>query len=151
MAANSPHAAGCVKVETPMFRLTIALVAAASLLAAAQPLSADAARRTFFGVDMSGVMKGEGRDVPWRECVEASGETVYWFAGEVDRGRLRVREDGGLCFSYKSSGYADEACFAAYPEGRGQYRFVGVDGGSVFITRQMRKIARACPTGAMVS
>jgi len=134
-----------------MLRLGLALSLAALSLAAAAPLDASSARRTFFGVEMSGVMLGETKEVPWRECVDPQGRTVYTFAGAVDQGKLRVREDGALCFSYKSSGFADEGCFAAYREAKGQFRFVGLDGESVFVTRRIRPGVKACPVGDMVS
>lgn len=134
-----------------MLRLALAVTAAALALAAARPLDAAQANRAFFGVDMSGVMKGESRDVAWRECVDPKGETVYWFEGEVDRGRLRIREDGALCFSYASRNYGDEGCFAAYPEGRDQYRFVSLDGDSTFVTKRLRKGVKACSASEMVS
>lgn len=127
-------------------------LAGAAAAATGRPLDAADAKRTFFGVDMSGVMPREtGGDVAWRECVDPAGETVYWFAGEVDRGRLRIREDGALCFSYKSTGYAEEGCFAAYAEAKGQYRFVGLDGESTFLTKRLRKGVKACSAQEMVS
>lgn len=129
----------------------LALAAAAATAAPGAPLDAATAKRTFFGIDMNGVMKSEGGEIAWRECVDPKGATVYWFAGSVDRGRLRVREDGALCFSYQSSGFAEEGCFAAYAEGKDQYRFVGLDSDSTFITRRLRKGVKACSADEMVS
>lgn len=102
-----------------------------------------AARKVFFGIDMSGVLEGAG--LVWRECITPKGETTYWFAGEVLKGRLEVRQDGALCFRYAETNYQNEACYFAYAQGRGQYRFHPADGdGGVFATATTRRV-RACP------
>jgi hypothetical protein len=135
-----------------MVRLGLALVLAGVSLAAAAAIDAATARRTFFGIEMSGVMLDGPREVHWRECVDPQGRTLCTFAGRVDHGRLGIREDGALCFSYQSTRFAEEGCFGAYREAKGQYRFVGVDGdGSVFVTRRMRSGVKACSADDMVS
>jgi len=131
-------------------RIAFALAAAAAALAAAAPLDAARARATFFGVDMSGVTGGAA-PVAWRECVTPKGDTVYWFQGQVDRGRLRVRDDGALCFSYQSSGFHEEGCFAAFAARDGQYRFASLSGDSTFVTRSIRTGVKACSAQPMVS
>lgn len=133
-----------------MVRIGLAVVACGLALGAAAPLDRATAQRTFFGIDMSGLMEGEP-PIAWRECVDPQGITAYWFDGEFDRGRLRVDDAGALCFSYESSSYQREACFAAFREGRGQYRFVSLSGDSVFVTRQFVRGVKSCPTAAPVS
>ncbi len=125
-----------------------ALLAATLVLGLATPalakaLSAAEAKKAFFGLDMTGVYEPDG--TPWRECVKPSGETVYWYRGTVDLGRLAIRKDGALCFSYKSSDYSQtDNCYTAVRQGAG-YRFTHVtDPSSVFVAKQAKPI-KACP------
>lgn len=105
-------------------------------------MGAAEARRVFMGIDMQGIHQPSGES--WRECIDGQGRTTYWFGGAVDEGRLTVRNDGALCFSYASNGYADNACWRIRPQGRGNYRFEHVDGGDgVFVTKSTRR-ARVC-------
>lgn len=105
-------------------------------------MGAAEARRTFMGIDMRGVHQPSGET--WRECIDRNGKTTYWFAGAIDEGRLTVRNDGALCFSYASSGYGDVACWRIRPQGRGNYRFENVEGDAgVFVTTSTRR-ANVC-------
>ena len=111
--------------------------------ALAEGLSAREARGAFFGLDMTGYLSGD--NTKWRECVRPSGETSYWFGGSYDQGRLRIRDDGALCFSYKSTGYAREACFHAERQGS-NWKFTDEnDPATIFLTTQTRRV-NACPT-----
>lgn len=130
----------------------LAAMAAATIAGAAYAakLDAAAARKQFFGVDMRGVLDGEG--VPWRECIEPGGKTVYWFRGAVDRGRLTIRGDGALCFSYESRNFEDAACFFAEPIAGGNFRFTEdfPTDPSVFVTQSVRRV-KACTADVPVS
>jgi hypothetical protein len=101
-------------------------------------------------LDMRGVLDGEG--VPWRECIEPGGKTVYWFRGAVDRGRLTIRGDGALCFSYESRNFEDAACFFAEPIAGGNFRFTEdfPTDPSVFVTQSVRRV-KACTADVPVS
>jgi hypothetical protein len=111
--------------------------------ALAKALSAAEAKKVFFGLDMTGVYEADG--TPWRECVKPNGETIYWYRGTVDLGRLTIRNDGALCFAYKSSDYSQvDNCYTATRQGGG-YRFTHVaDPTSVFVAKQAKSI-KACP------
>jgi hypothetical protein len=103
----------------------------------------DEAKKAFFGFDMEGYV--EGSNTSWRECIEPAGKTSYWYDGAFDQGKMRVRDDGALCFSYASSGFAQEGCYFAHHEGK-NWRFVGeTQGDGVFVTRRTRANVRACP------
>lgn len=124
------------------------LVFAAVLIACATPalaqsaMGAAEARRTFFGMDMEGVHQPSGQR--WRECIDARGKTTFWFAGMIDEGRLTVRNDGALCFSYASSNFRDVGCWRIKLQSRGAYRFEHVDGETgVFVTTSARRV-RTC-------
>jgi hypothetical protein len=125
---------------------TAALAGLALLaLAAARPLDAPAARKAFFGIDMAGVYVEDGSS--WRECVAPNGETSFWHRDVFDQGRLRIRDDGALCFTYASRGFADEGCYRAFREGQG-FRFVsdGPEGAEqeVWVTRSYRANVKVC-------
>lgn len=124
------------------------LLAAGCLVAFAAPafakaLSAAEAKKAFFGRDMTGVFEPDG--AAWRECVKPDGETIYWYRGTVDYGRLTIRNDGALCFAYRSSNYSQtNNCYRAERAGQG-WRFTHVsDPTSVFVARQVAPI-KACP------
>jgi hypothetical protein len=127
-----------------------ALLAAALVLCAAgaawsKPIGAAEAKRTFFGLDMSGIYQPDGE--PWRECVTSQGDTIYWFGGQIDYGRLSVRDDGVLCFSYQSSDFKHQGCYTAEPDGKG-WRFADVsDPTSVFLAQHTTR-AKTCDANA---
>lgn len=121
--------------------LSIGLVLALATPALAAALSAAEAKKMFFGFDMNGYV--EGTDEKWRECIQPNGDTAYWHNG-FDRGRLRIRDDGALCFSYASSGYRAQGCYFAHRAGD-KWRFVNEDEpDSVFVSTAFRKV-NACP------
>lgn len=124
----------------PRFVVAVILLACATPALAQALMGAAEARRTFFGTDMEGVHQPSGER--WRECVDPRGKTTYWFAGTIDEGRLTVRNDGALCFSYASRNFQDVGCWRIRPQGRGAFRFESVDGdGGVFVTTAMRRVA----------
>jgi hypothetical protein len=134
-----------------MRRLVLVLAAAAAVISPALaqtgrtggPMSAPEARRIFYGIDMQGQHQPSGDN--WRECIDPDGKTAYWFNGRYDEGRLVIRPDGALCFSYASSGYRDQACWAVKRVDQTNYRFESVDGDAgVFVTTRTRP-AQACP------
>lgn len=124
--------------------------AAAALAAAVAPalaqvtyMSAPEARRVFYGIDMRGTHQPSGDT--WRECINPDGKTGFWFNGGYDEGRLVVRPDGALCFSYASSGFREESCWKVRRVNPTNYRFESVDGGAgVFVTSRTQP-AQACP------
>lgn len=121
----------------------IALTTAAAAAQATGYLSAPEARRVFFGIDMRGTHQPSG--AAWRECVTPDGKTSYWHAGAYDEGRLTIRQDGALCFSYASSGYRDSACWKVKRVNPTNYRFESVDGDEgVFLTTRTQP-AQSCP------
>lgn len=120
-----------------------AFAAATTATAQSAYLSAPDARRIFYGIDMRGKHQPSNQD--WRECIDPEGRTSYWFEGAYDRGRLTVRNDGALCFSYASSNYGRTACWKVRRLSATSYRFESVDGDAgVFIATATRP-ARACP------
>jgi hypothetical protein len=127
--------------------LAAGLAAAALSLAAAPALTAAEAKKQFFGFDMRG--KLTEADEPFRECIDSTGKTKFWFEGSVDEGRLTIRSDGALCFAYKSRNFQDPACFAAYREGK-QFRFVSDGGGAVWVTSATRRVT-SCVADVPVS
>lgn len=126
--------------------LTGIVLAVACASAAAQTpsfLSAPEARRVFFGIDMQGVHQPSGD--AWRECIDPDGKTAYWLRGAYDEGRLTVRRDGALCFSYASSGFQDQACWKVKRVNPTNYRFESAEGQTdVFVTTRTRA-AQTCP------
>ncbi len=130
-----------------VYILAVAAAAASPALAqngrVANHLSAPEARRIFYGIDMQGEHQPSGDD--WRECIDPDGKTAYWFNGAYDEGRLVIRRDGALCFSYASSGFRSEACWLVKRISATNYRFESVDGNDgVFITTRTRP-AQSCP------
>jgi hypothetical protein len=128
-----------------LIALLILAAAPARAAPAAPPAPAPAAGGSaFLGFDMSGYVEGTNRQ--WRECIKPAGVTSYWIEGFFDQGRVRVRDDGVLCFSYKSENFAREGCFIA--ERRGEnWRFTDEnDRQTVFVTTHTRKNVKACPT-----
>lgn len=115
-------------------------VAAFSLAgaASAKAIGVMEAKSIFFGLDMGGTYEPDGS--LWRECIAPSGKTQYWFDGYTDTGRLSVRSDGALCFSYQATEFKRTSCFTAERKDKG-WRFVSVtDPGVVFVAQ------RATPT-----
>lgn len=120
----------------------LALAALAGPALAQAAMGAAEARRTFFGMDMQGVHEPTG--IRWRECIDRQGKTTFWFGETIDEGRLTVRGDGALCFSYASSGFRDNACWRIHSKGGGNYSFSHVDGDrDVFVTTATRRV-RQC-------
>ena len=122
---------------------TLALTTGAVLAQTSGYLSAPEARRVFYGIDMQGTHQPSG--AAWRECVDPDGKTSYWYGGSYDEGRLTIRQDGALCFSYLSSGYRDNACWKVKRSSATNYRFESVDGDEgVFVTTRTQA-AQSCP------
>jgi hypothetical protein len=136
-------------LEAIMRRLVLAAACVAAMLtvAASPALTAAEAKKQFFGFDMRG--KQIGSDQPFRECIDRTGKTKFWFEGELDEGRMTVRQDGALCFSYKSRNFQDTACFAAYREGA-NFRFVSDGGGTIWVTSSARQV-KQCVADVPVS
>ena len=121
-------------------------VVTAAATATAQPsafLTAPEARRIFYGIDMQGEHQPSGQR--WRECIDPDGKTAYWLDGAFDEGRLTVRADGALCFSYASSGFRDVACWRAKRVGRSNYRFESESGGEGVFATDRTRAAQSCP------
>jgi hypothetical protein len=130
-------------------RANFLLCGLAALVAFAAPALAKGinqaeAKRVFFGLDMGGIYEPDGS--PWRECIERNGATRYWAGGDmIDEGKLTVRDNGEVCFSYKSSDYRNTSCFTADRVGKG-WRFTSVnDPTSVFLATQARPV-KSCPS-----
>lgn len=105
-------------------------------------LSAPEARRIFFGIDMQG--RHEPSNTDWRECITPDGKTTYWFLGAVDEGRMTIRRDGALCFSYASSNFSNQACWKVKRLTATTYRFESTDGDDgVFVATSTRP-AQSC-------
>jgi hypothetical protein len=126
-------------MRLPTF-LVAAVLASVSGVAAAKTIGAAEAKKAFFNLDMYGVYEPDGAQ--WRECIDATGATQYWFRGALDTGRLTISDKGELCFSYQSSGYKNQSCYTAERKGQG-WRFVNtIDPSVVFVA------TRALPTSA---
>ncbi|MGE3302778.1 MAG: hypothetical protein AB7M12_06660 [Hyphomonadaceae bacterium] len=128
--------------------VAIAMLAGAGPALAAAAIQAGEAKATFFGLDMGGVYKPDG--APWRECITPAGETTYWMDGAVDKGRLSVRDDGALCFSYASSQYQRQSCYWAVREGQG-WRFTNVHDPEVVFLAQRAQRVKTCAGNDAVS
>ena len=89
--------------------LAVAAAALSPALAQGGYLGPAETRRFFYGIDMQGKHQPSGDD--WRECIDPDGKTAYWFNGRYDEGRLVIRRDGALCFSYASTGYREPSCW----------------------------------------
>lgn len=107
-------------------------------------LTAAEARSELFGVELSGIVEGDGS--VWRECIEPDGDTIYEIDGTLDRGRLTIADDGQACFSYASSNFARVTCWTVERAGRNNYRFT-FPGSSVFETRVVERNVRRCAPG----
>lgn len=119
----------------------LALMAGAAAAQTQHYLSEQETRAALLGADMSGTH--EAGDVPWRECIDPGGATVYWMYGRRDIGRLSVRPDGQACYSYQSSNYAREACWRLERRGD-QLRFTQPGDAQGFITVAIRRGVRSC-------
>lgn len=125
------------------FVVVFALAVATAASAQNAYMSAPEARRIFYGIDMRGKHQPSNQD--WRECITPGGVTSYWFEGAFDQGRLTVRADGAVCFSYASSNYGRNACWKVRRLTATTYRFESADGDTgVFVTSATRP-AKACP------
>ena len=133
------------------FALAVIVTAALAGPALAQAaMNAAEARRTFLGIDMEGVHQPSG--IHWRECIDRAGKTLYEFGESTDEGRLTIRADGALCFSYASRGFRDTACWVIKPAGRGNFRFENTDGETgVFLTTAAHRTNSCAPHGAPIS
>jgi hypothetical protein len=125
-------------------RLSVLITAAVLSLAgaaSAKVIGPAEAKSTFFGLDMGGVFQPDGS--PWRECISPNGQTRYWFDGYNDIGKLTIRNDGALCFSYAKTDYKRVGCYTAEKQGNG-WRFTSVeDPSAVFVAQQAVK-TKAC-------
>lgn len=125
----------------PVLAAVAAVVSPA--LAQGDHLGPAEARRFFYGIDMQGKHEPSGDD--WRECIDPDGKTAYWFNGRYDEGRLVIRRDGALCFSYASSAYRNQSCWMVKRVDPTNYRFESTDGDEgVFVTTRTRP-AQSCP------
>lgn len=134
-------------------RFVVALAAltgfAAAAAAQSATLNAREARQALFGVEMAGVFEGDGSS--WRECIEPGGRTAYLMDGAFDEGRLTINAEGEACFSYRSSGYRAQSCFAVLREGSG-FRFQSGPDAPDFVTTEVRRGVRGCSgTNAPIS
>jgi hypothetical protein len=131
--------------EFAMRLAVVAVLALASAAASAQSayLGPSEARRVFYGIDMRGKHQPSNQD--WRECIDPDGKTSYWFQGAYDQGRLTVRGDGALCFSYASSDYERNACWKVRRLTATTYRFESADGDAGVFVATATRPAQSCP------
>lgn len=121
----------------------LVVVASAGAAWAQDLLDGAAARRALFGVDLRGAHESSG--IPFRECITPAGKTAYWFGENFDEGRVRVDEQGLVCFSYRSTNFTSEACWTAYRIAGGNFRFESATGsGEAFVTTAAPR-TRTCP------
>lgn len=136
-----------------------AILTAAALLALApaaiaqrakgqgQALSAAQVKAGLFGVDMTGYSPTYG--ITWRECIDPQGRTLYHTPAGVQRGRLKVTDDGKACFAYEDTDYQLESCFRVERNGAG-FIFNG-DGNGIFVTTKLVPRVKACRSDDLVS
>jgi hypothetical protein len=131
----------------PMLAMVLAMLLAMAPAAFAQIrkdavryLTPAEAKVAMFGIDMRGYTPSFGFN--WRECISPKGETLYQVGEDVQRGRLRISQEGFACFAYSETNYTSESCFAIRKQGDG-FVFEG-DGGTVFITTRVDRGVRAC-------
>jgi|CXWL01.1.fsa_nt_gi hypothetical protein len=126
--------------------VAVAFVALAGAAAAQSGrLRAAEVRAELFGVDLSGVVETSGER--WRECIDPAGRTLYEIGDRLDQGRMRVQPSGDVCFSYQSTDYESESCWAVRRAGANNYRFGAPDGAEVrapFLTLNVRRNVSEC-------
>lgn len=122
---------------------TFLLIAAAAAVGVSTTLGARDVRAALYGAELSGTYGASGQ--PWRECIEPGGRTVYAAGSGWDEGLLSVHSDGQACFSYRSTGYREQDCFAVRRQGEALSFQSGAEG-AVFTATSIRRGVRACST-----
>lgn len=113
-----------------------------------QALPAAQVKAGLFGVDMTGYSPTYG--ISWRECIDPQGRTLYHTPAGLQRGRLKVTEDGRACFAYEDTDYKVESCFRVERNGKG-FIFNGDAAGGIFVTTKLVPRVGACRSDELVS
>lgn len=123
---------------------------AAAQLARGQgvPLAKKEVEAALFGIDMMGF--SPTYRMSWRECITPTGETLYETPLGVQKGRLRIADDGTACFSYLDTNYQVESCYSVVRNGKG-YMFHHDGDGGVFVTTRLVTGVRNCDPDPLVS
>lgn len=109
-------------------------------------LTANELKKEMYGVKMEGVAGIS--DLPWTECIEPDGDTVYSYQGVQLVGHFSVGDDGLACFNYGEQGATSRNCFSVYREGSDGYVFSGgARNGGQFKTTSVTRNVKACPKG----
>lgn len=107
-------------------------------------LGADELREEVFGVYMEGV--AGILDLPWSECIEPGGDTVYTYQGSRLDGVMRIRDDGLACFDYGERRSPLQNCFVVSRQVGGGYVFSGgSQNGGQFKTTMVVRDVKSCP------
>lgn len=109
-------------------------------------LSSEELENEMYGVELSGVAGIS--DLPWTECIEPDGDTVYTYQGVQLVGKMKVRPGGLACFDYGQRTNATQNCFSVMRNGEDGYVFSGgARNGGQFRTESVRRDVKACPKG----
>lgn len=109
-------------------------------------LTSDEIRDELYGVILEGTTDFSEY---WTECIDENGDTVYYYAGEVKRGKMALHDTGVICFSYDDADTPEDNCFVGRRSGSGQYVFDAADGfGSRFMTTRVIRNVDVCPEEA---
>lgn len=108
-------------------------------------LTSDDIKEEIFGVHLEGVAGIS--DLPWTECIEPDGDTIYSYQGKTLTGKMRINEEYDLvCFDYEGRGQSPLNCFSVMRDGKGGYIFSGGAGnGGQFKTTAVHRNINSCP------
>lgn len=145
-------------------RRTVAQSLCASVLigmampCAAQPmqmLTTNELKDEFLGTHLFGHLMGS--DIPFDECIEPDGETVYRFApgsavmGYSNAGKMTITLLAQACFSYPPEEDPKPSCFRVFRYGDG-YVFGAVFSTTRFVITKVVRSVEICPDpGELIS
>lgn len=136
-----------------LFRLALVALCGGFPLAAmaqhapnARELNSETIQDEIYGVILEGTT---GFDEYWTECIDLNGDTIYYFAGEVKRGKMKLYDPGVMCFAYDEADAETDNCFTARRLGSDQYVFEPANGlGNPFRTTRVIRNVDVCPEEA---
>lgn len=104
------------------------------------------AKAGLFGIDMYGY--SVDAKYTWRECINPRGETLYYFLGQIEHGRLAINAKGVACFTYlEDSNYKIPNCYSVERNGTG---FI-FRGGGTFVTTKVVTGVKECRSDDLIS
>ena len=126
--------------------LAVPFMAAAQTSSTTSDMNSEDIRSELYGVILEGTT---GFEEFWTECIDSNGDTVYYFAGEILRGKMSLTDDGVICFDYEGRQLGGDNCFTARRSVGDQYLFFPADGfGNLFRTTRVIRGVDVCPEEA---